>query len=148
MSPSDARRFGRAGLTLVEVVIGMLLVALLIGAMMSIALTGKIGVKKSEKRAVAAMAGGRLLDQLKRYVTADPAASPGPSPGHAPNGWGLPGDSCGCYALAAGRHELSADEWLPELAASGGTISYEVRVTATASGPAPTVSLKIDWNDE
>ena len=135
-----------AGFTLVEVVVGMLMVAMLVGPMFSVAVTTRMSKAKVDQRIAAAAIGNRLLDQLKLFVTADSNAAPGPNGTTYPNGWGLSGDSCHCYALAAGQHTLDPGVWAPELAGAGGAIGYSVATVATGGGNQPTVTLSISWN--
>lgn len=135
------------GTTLVEVLISVLLIAIVAGATFSVGLVARQNAGKRFRKLAAARASQKVLEALKSYVVADTAIIPGP--GAAPNGWGLPGDSCGCYALAGGRHELDPSLWLPELAAApyGGTIAYEVALRPSATGPIPDVRLDIDWSE-
>lgn len=140
------RGTGRAGFTLIEVMIGMLLIALMVGPLFSVALTARQSKPRVEQKTAAAVAGSRLLERLKLYVTADTSAVPGPAPGTSPNGWGLPGDSCNCYALAPGTHQLNASAWLPELAGLGGSIRYTVTPLMVGSGVTQSnVNVTIDW---
>ena len=71
-------------------------------------------------------------------------------PGIGPGGWALSGDASGLSALAAGRHDLSPAEWLPDLAAPpyNGTIFYDVSVRLTPQGPQPDVAFNVQWTDQ
>lgn len=132
------------GFTLVEVVIGTLLIAIMVGPLFSVALTARQSKPRVDQKTAAALAANRLLERLKLYVTADTAASPGPAPGTSPNGWGLPGDPCGCYALSPGVHQLAPAAWLPEL--PGGSIRYTVTALAVGGGVSqPHVDVTLDW---
>lgn len=131
---------------MVEICVSVLLVAMMAAPIMSTALTSSLSSKKSDRRIAAAAAVRGVSEHLKAFVTADRALVRGSGTG--PDGWSLPGDLSGLSALEAGRHELDPARWAPGLAASGGKISYEVRVRDTASGPEPTVTFTVSWNDQ
>ncbi len=143
------RRRQNKGFTLIEVVIGMLLIALMIGPLFSVALTARQSKTRVDKKQAAAIAGNRVLDRLKLYVTADPLASSGPGPNGS---WTLPGDSYtgAGGALGVGVHDLSAADWLPqELKVAGGKISYTVtkmNVDKLGTVTQPSVTLTITWD--
>jgi Tfp pilus assembly protein PilV len=130
---------------LVEVIVAMMLVLVAVTAVMSVLTTSKQSVGRSQRRVSAAMAARRVTEALKVYDTADTTVVAGP--GVAPNGWGLPGDSCNCAALRVGTHTLNPAVWAPDLASAGGTISYTVATTATALGLQPTVTLDVKWSE-
>lgn len=75
----------RGGYTLVEVVVAMLLAAIMVTSVFSVALTGKAGGVKSDRRLVAAQAAKSLQQKLASYVCSDPsnALIAGPSAGPA-----------------------------------------------------------------
>ncbi|NNN05780.1 MAG: hypothetical protein HKL90_07750 [Elusimicrobia bacterium] len=123
----------------------MLLLLVAASGVLSALVTDRQSVGRTQRRAAAAQVVRRVSQALKAYVTADTALVAGP--GVAPNGWGLPGDACGCYALQAGAHPLSAAAWAPELAALGGAVSYTVTTTPTALGPQPTVAFSVTWQE-
>lgn len=135
------------GSTLIEVVISILIVAVVTMSVFSVALVGRQSKGRATRRAAAAFAQRRLLEELKNYITADIEAVPGP--GAFPNGWGLPGDHCGCWALTAGTHRLDADVWLPQLAGRpyNGVISYLVTTEAVSVGDLPTVTASVAWDE-
>ncbi|MBI3554558.1 MAG: prepilin-type N-terminal cleavage/methylation domain-containing protein [Elusimicrobia bacterium] len=136
------------GFTLAEVLIATLLVAIMAMGAFSVALTGRAASSKGPRRAAAALAVQRVSETLKGFVTADTALALGPG-GAGPNGWGLPGDRCNCYALQAGPHELDPALWLPQLAAApySGTISYTVASAATPNGLRPTATFSVAWTE-
>lgn len=138
-------RGGSSGQMLVEVIIAMLLVLIASSAIMGVVLTGKQSSGRTVRRAQAAQAVRRVAEALKVYQTADPTAATGP--GNAPNGWGLPGDACGCAAFRVGDHNLNSAVWAPDLAAQGGAISYRVVRRDTALGPQPTVIFDVTWTE-
>lgn len=144
-SATSPPRGPEGGYTLVEVIIAMLLVLIMSSAIMGTALTGRQSTGRTVRRAQAAQAVRRVAEALKVYRTADTAAAAGP--GGAPNGWGLPGDSCGCAAFQNGVHNLSPAVWTPELTAQGGAISYTVTTANTALGPQPTVAFNATWTE-
>lgn len=141
----DALVWPEDGYTLVEVVIAMLLVLIASSAIMGTALTGRQSAGRTVRRAQAAQAVRRVAEALKVYRTANTAVAPGP--GGAPNGWGLPGDACGCAAFQNGAHNLSSAVWAADLAAQGGKISYTVTTAATALGPQPTIAFNVTWTE-
>lgn len=127
-----------------ELLVALLIIAGVSITLFSVALTGRQAPGRIERRAAASLAGKKVLESLKDYVTADIAGPAGP--GVAPNGWGLRGDSCGCWALAVGQHRLDASIWMPGLAAApyNGTIAY----TVTQDGEMPTAALDISWTED
>lgn len=133
------------GNTLVEVVIAMLLILIASSAITGTVLTGRQSAGRTVRRAQAAQAVRRVAEALKVYQTADTAVATGP--GGAPNGWGLPGDACGCAAFQSGLHSLDSAVWAPDLAAQGGGISYTVTTEDTALGPQPTVVFDVTWTE-
>lgn len=133
-------------MTLVEVCVSVLLVALMTAPIMSTVLTSSISSKRGDRRLNAAAAVRGLSEHLKAFVTADRALARGPGVG--PDGWSLPGDASYLWALEPGRHELDPARWAPGLAESGGRISYVVAVRETRTGPEPTVTFTVSWEDE
>ena len=133
------------GYTLVEVVIATLIIAMMAGPMMSVALTGRMSVGRTDRRVAAAASVRRLSETLKAFVTADRTLALGP--GSGADGWTLPGDDSGAYALAAGHHALQVSQWAPALAAYQGAIAYDVAVRSTPSGPQPDVTFSIAWSE-
>lgn len=133
------------GFTLIEVVVAMLLTLVMATGVLSALVTARMSVGRTQRRAAAAQAVRRLAETLKAYQTADTTLVPGP--GGWPNGWGLPGDSCGCAAFQPGVHALNASVWAPDLATVGGNISYTVAETSTPLGPQPTTSFSVTWKE-
>lgn len=130
---------------MVEVVIAMLLLLIASSAITATALTGRQSSGRTVRRAQAAQAVRRVAEALKVYQTADLTAAMGP--GNPPNGWGLPGDDCGCAAFGTGIHNLNSALWAPDLAAQGGAVSYRVVRSNTALGPQPTVTFNVTWKE-
>jgi hypothetical protein len=135
------------GSSLVEVVVSILIAATVAMGVFSVALTGRQSRARVVSRESAAFAQRKLLSELQNYVTADLTSVAGP--GGAPNGWGLPGDSCNCWALSPGVHNLDAAVWLPSLAGAphDGAMSYTVTTQSTAMGALPTVTASIQWTN-
>ncbi|MBI3564819.1 MAG: hypothetical protein HY079_06455 [Elusimicrobia bacterium] len=136
---------GTRGTSLAEVVIAILIVAMMAVPIMSVALTGTLASGRGARRVAAASAVRRVSENLKAYVTADPAAATGP--GEGLDGWTLPGDLSGARALAPGHHDLASARWAPELAAYRGAISYDVSLATTTAGPQPNVLFHVSWED-
>lgn len=134
---------GRAGSSLIEVVIATLLALIAGSSIAAMALTGNQLKETSLRRTQATQVMRRVSESLKQYRTASTTVLSGP--GGAPNGWGLPGDACGCAAFQNGRHVLDPAVWAPELAAYGGTVSYTVTTRNTNLGPQPTVDFSVNW---
>jgi hypothetical protein len=135
---------GSRGTSLVEVVIAILLVAMMTGPIMSTVLTTAVSQHRVERRVTAAASARALSESLKGYVTADRRLAPGPGVGR--DGWTLPGDAEGIYALAPGVHRLDAAVWAPGL--PGATVAYAVTVRDTPSGPEPDVDMAFQWEDD
>lgn len=138
---------GRAGYTLIEVVIASLLLMMMTIPIMTAAFSGRQLTAKTTHRQVVAAAVQQAAEELKAYVVADQTLAKGP--GDGPTGWLLPGDQSGLTALAAGHHELSPSVYLPSLAAApyDGTLSYDVTVRATPQGPQPDVTFNAKWSE-
>lgn len=130
---------------MIEVLISIMLVAIICSSFLSVALTGRMSAERVKRRAAALFAVRRVSEALKAYVTADPALAAGPGGGF--DGWRLPGDQSGLSALAAGRHPLDPVIWAAELAPVSGRVEYDVAVRMTPSGPEPTVTFKIGWDE-
>jgi Tfp pilus assembly protein PilV len=146
-APAATRSPRDRGQTIIEAVVAMLIVMVAAGSVMGVLVTGKESAGRTVRRAQAAQAVQTLAEALKAYQTADTAAAPGPGPAGTANGWGLPGDACGCAAFSAGPHALNPAVWAPNLAAQGGKISYTVAATATPLGPQPSVSFDVAWTE-
>ncbi len=144
MAPMRIRR-RESGFTLVEVVIAILLLALIALPLMMALVTGRTASGRSARSVLATAAIHRVSEHLKAYVTADRSLARGPGVGA--DGWSLPGDRSGSWALAAGRHELDGATWAPDLAAYGGRLAYDVTVRQTPSGPVPTVTFDMTWDE-
>ena len=136
---------GSRGSSLAEVVVSILIVAMMAAPIMSVALTSTMSSGRGARRVAAATAVRRVSEHLKAYVTADTTVARGP--GEGIDGWSLPGDASGRYALAAGRHDLAPDRWSPELAAYRGSLSYDVTMATTPAGPQPNVVFRVSWED-
>lgn len=134
------------GFSLIEVMIGTLLMGLVATSVFGVALSTSQNSGRIGRKTAASLVGRKIMEQLKNYVTADTIGTTGP--GAAPNGWGFPGDDCACYAFSTGTHNLDATLWLPELAGPpyNAKLSYTVTNAATGNGNQPTVSLNIGWN--
>lgn len=152
------------GYTLIEVVISMLLTAVMVSSVMSVALTAKRGEARNERKLVANQASRQLTASLKNYVTADSATTTISGPGTGTNKWGMTSaagsgqvkDDCGsgvscaansCYALQAGSHTLCGflPSWF-EAAPYSAKIIYFVSYPGGASSP-PQVNLTVDWTE-
>ena len=152
------KTLGKDGYSMIEVIVSMLLTAIMVSAVFSIAISNQQGNNRVDRRTIAAQAQRHLTELLAQYVTADPAAAQiaGPStnvPGAASwrlNGWPLGEngqvitDSCGaCYALAPGVHTLTG--YLPAWFAGppyNATISY----TIPANGAGAFDSSNVSYN--
>jgi len=108
------------GFTLVEVVIAMLLTAIIVTGVFSLALTIRSGNKRTDRSLIADQYARQLTSMLKSYITADCSAntvSMAPKTAAGNHSWSLTGvegpggiisDSCAsCYALKSGYHVLS-----------------------------------------
>jgi len=135
----------------------MLLTAVMVSSIFSIALSVRRGGAKSERRLVAAEATRQLTATLKTYVTGDPATTLLPGPGSGPNPWSLDSPtvndtSCaGCYALSPGSHVLTG--FLPpwfEGPPYNAMITYYVaypQAYQVAKGTVPWVNVSVDWSE-
>lgn len=103
----------RAGQTLVEVVIAILIAAMTTVAVFSVVLSGTVSQKKAEKKEIAAMLLKEAMQTLQTFVSAVPDnAAYSPRIGAAlPGRW--PADDSGDWALrgnpgAGRRHDISS----------------------------------------
>jgi len=138
----------RAGFTLLEVVVAMLLIGIMSVMCMPAFLTGRMADGRANRSVAAADAVRRLAEELKLYVTADPALANGPGTGV--DGWFLPGDTSGLRALESGVHNLDLAHqasWAAPIAPLGGALSYTVAVRSTPAGPQPTVTFLVSWQE-
>ncbi|HVA66240.1 MAG TPA: prepilin-type N-terminal cleavage/methylation domain-containing protein [Elusimicrobiota bacterium] len=142
------------GFTLVEVVIAMLLTAIIVTGVFSLALTIRAGNVHTDRKLIADQYARQLSSVLKSYVTADCSASTvsmAPKTAAGGHSWSLTGvaspggvisDSCGgCYALAPGHHVLT--NFLPSTAGAGlplaesspynGRICYDVNYSGACT---------------
>lgn len=137
----------------------MLLTAVMVSSVMSVALTTKKSSGKADRRLIADEQARRLSLLLQNYVTGDtgtctPICYGGTS-------WQLPSpmqDDCGtgswptvCYALSPGSHTVRnlLPDWLED-APYNGTITYFVgqsQTYAVANGSVPVVSITVNWAD-
>ncbi len=131
---------------MVEICVSVLLVAMMAAPIMSTVLTSSMSSLKSDRRMSASAAVRGVSEHLKAFVTADPSLARGS--GGGVDGWSLPGDTSELSALEAGHHELDPARWAPGLVGCGGRISYDVTVRATPSGPEPTVTFTVSWNEQ
>ena len=135
------------GYTLVEVVVAMLLSAIMISAVFSVALTGRTQTSsRGDCQVAAAQAAQALLQRLKNYV-ADPSYATsgitGPGPG---GGWTIQGDGAS-YALSVGNHTTTDQKIIPA-SLSGAPCNASISYTVFAGSPQQvnvTVSLP-NWN--
>lgn len=138
-------RPGEKGFTLVETLVGVMLISVVVTSVFSLVLTSKMDIKLTGNREKAIFYVRQVMDALKTYVTAD-TAQPGP------NNWVLrnatQNDPCNCWALQPGNHNVS---WfLPPAftaAPTNGAMSYTVTDSACGTGTCKQVSFTITWND-
>ena len=161
------------GATLIEVVVAVLLSAVMVSAIFSVALTAKSESKMTEESNTASQAVRQLSAQLHLYVTGyynyisgfNPTMNeiPGPSCPDCALGsgnqntwawnsvtmptWGVGvSDSCGGYVLAQCTHSLQhyLPQWF-ESAPYDARISYTVTVPNVSEGPQ--VNITTTWNN-
>ena len=153
----------RAGYTLLEVVVSMLITAIVASSIFSMALSTKKSGTRGLRKLLAGQAARQVSETLKNYVSGDIAtyASPiiaGPSQGAA-DAWtmtkGAVRDDCGtgsppqtCYALAVGSHTL--DNYLPawfEGPPFNARVKYFVADMDPSATFVPRVSVTVDWTE-
>ena len=140
----------RAGYTLVEVVVSMLISAVIITSVFTVALTSKRGGMKADSQMIASSSSQSVAKMLANYVTADwlqtaiPVANQIQGPNSANAGmatWYLDGpnyqdDRGAVWALAPGSHTITGklggndpDGFLPRLRGTiyNGTLTYCVQ---------------------
>lgn len=145
------------GYTLVEIIISIMLTALMVSSVFSVALTSKTGGGKQERKLVAAEATRQLSARLKNFVK-DPTGNTSGilGPGSGADRWSLDdspvndcGPSCGapsctnCYALAPGVHELQG--FLPVWFTNA---PYNARISYDVISASPyNVQISVNWTD-
>lgn len=160
---------GCKGFTLLEILVSILLTAVMVSSVFSIALTAKRGGGRTDRKMIASQGSRELTAMLRLYVTANPnEANWGPNAGN----WTLdsggindcgdlgaspptdcPGtDNCpGCYALEKGSHVLSGFlpgwfEGSPYNARTTYWVSYQYAYSV-ANGTMPLVNISVDWSE-
>ncbi|MBI5629461.1 MAG: type II secretion system protein [Elusimicrobia bacterium] len=151
---------GRSGYTLVEVVVAMLISAIMVAAIMSVALSAKKGEVKNDRKIVANQATRELAAKLNAYITADPASTIIAGPGSGSNKWSMtsgsivdtcPDASTNCYALTTGSHTLTGflPTWFeatPYSARAIYFVSYP-QAYSVANGTVPLVNVTVSWTE-
>ena len=132
----------------------MLISAVMVSSVMSIALTGKTGGGKADRKMIAGEEARRLSQILADYVSADPTAASAALmtvPGGSTWGWtGGVSDSCPgpspCYALQAGSHTLTGflPGWFQAPPYSGSATYF---VYYSGAGAPPWVNVTVNWTD-
>ncbi len=168
------RPTGRAGYSLVEVVIAILLTAVIVTSVFSVSVSSKTSDIQAERKFKGAVGTRQVSALLRTYVTGDEfdSAINLPGPGTGPNTWSMtsPGTgivdhfwtypSCGGvrndYALAPGDHCLTGVLGAFEAAPYNARVWYHVVDMAVGDpilGPAcpgcklPFVTITADWID-
>jgi Tfp pilus assembly protein PilV len=138
----------RPGAALVEVVISVLLTGIAVSAITSAMLATSLQAGLGQDREQAALCLNQLLQELRSYVTADTAPSPDAPGGAGADGWQLPGDACGCWALDETRaHDVTA-RLPPQLAEAGASMSYAVRVVNVNGLGTREVTATLTWSPQ
>jgi Tfp pilus assembly protein PilV len=139
------RRNAQPGAVLVEIIISVLLTAVAVSAILGAMLSTSQQAARSQARERAALCLYQLVQELRNYVTADASPNPDAPGGGGADGWRLPGDACGCWALDETQpHDVSAR--LPaELAQSGATMSYTVQVVPVNGLQSRQVTATLNW---
>lgn len=106
----------RQGFTLVETLVAVLLIAIVVTSVFSLALSSKVASRKTGRRSEALYYTRVAMEKLKAYVTVqDPLANPSIATRGPNGGWSIPEDSCSgcgtavgaCWALQACQHDLT-----------------------------------------
>lgn len=133
----------KAGYTLLEIMISVLITSIMVTSVMTVALTAKQGGGKADRKMIAAEAVRELQSRLRNYARDQTGDTNGIA---APGGsWMMPGDSCGgcTYAMQPGTHTITGilPGWF-EAAPYSGTLKYIVQ-----AGSPPRVEFAVDWVD-
>lgn len=149
----------QGGYTLVEVMVAMLITAIMVTSVFSVALTVKTGGNKGASKLRAGAMTRQVAAILKNYVTAElgnasTVTIPGPCAG-AVNNWSMTCngiiDTCpapggnDCYALAPGTHTLSGVNTVFEATPWFAQTKYHVQVNVVNGMPMPAVSITTTW---
>lgn len=145
------------GFSLVETMIAVLLIAIVVTSVFSLAFTAKVSSIKTARRATALLAIRQAQEKLKAYVTADLSIKDPPN-----SNWRMPEDVCGpdgvtteatcsagCSAFDLCRHNVTL--LIPEQF-RGPPINmrmyYDVlKDKKDDTDEAPRVVFKVNWDD-
>jgi len=135
---------GRSGYTLVETLIAILLVAMVVTSTFSMVLTARMGFAKAGFRGRAYFHAKRAMERVRAYVASDTSASiPAPN-----SQFRMPGDTCNCYALQAGSHDITST--LPDdfrNAPVNGRLVYNVSNVACGTQTCKRVDFTVTWDE-
>jgi prepilin-type N-terminal cleavage/methylation domain-containing protein len=139
-----ARRPASGGVTLIEVLISIVILAMAVMMIYSAATaTARVQAELSNPEEIANSIAG-LNDVLRNYVSADP--SPATAVDFAPSGsWALPGDACD-WALRVGcLHAADSflSPWIKDRHPNA-TLRYSVAAPAVADDPM-IVTYSVQW---
>lgn len=165
----------RAGFSLLEVLVAVLLTAIIVTGTFSGLLTTRKNAGRSDNRVLAAIAQRQLLETLQNYQTASNLGSDATSgPGGGGNSWHLPGDACkpcsgpncspscgsnacaaSCYALDVACAHTVTTQYMPARLQNpplNGQMCYTVTDESGAGGGdltkfQPRVNVYILWNE-
>ena len=127
---------------MLEVVISILILALAVPGIFGALLSASMQTGVSTEHERAALQVQSLLDELRDFVTASTAAA-ADAPGDSGT-WMLTGDTCGCWALQAGAHDVTAR--LPaEFRDHGAHLRYTVDVVMVNGQNVRRVNARLEW---
>lgn len=143
--PAFWRGKRRLGGSLVEVVIAGVVLAMCAVTASGLLLSIFTVPRKASVKHEMILAGRKLREELKSYVTADVAVTHS-APGNPP--WHLPQDSScnNCWALEPGGHDATS-MLSDELRAKGATMKYVVTRQRVGGRILPKVDITLKWDD-
>jgi Tfp pilus assembly protein PilV len=128
-------------MTLAEVLVSTLLIAIAVATVAAIFVSGGQQDVRIERSTLASTQLQQLLEELENFTTADSSnAADGPG-----GGWTLAGDTCGCWALQEGTHDVTARLPASLRNDAGARLTYTVAVEDRNGSPVRRVDAVLTW---
>ncbi len=153
----------KKGFTLVEVLLGILILAMVSFGLMSVILASRKTQSSSDRRQLSSLFATQLREALRNYDIADDRATKGATGNfltlkNTTGGYALTGDVCAScagvggvvWAFDAGTHNVTNSGLLPSwftAAPFSGTLTYTVTAVGSAPNISRSVSVNVNWTE-